>query len=99
MGGRVALLLCLIAVSGAAAATQATTAESTVTFLPPPDKVDLLKAVTDPQLEGEKCCTRSGVKMMATAAKCCTMVLLVTLVVLLLYQSLKTWQSTTFAGY
>lgn len=53
MGARVALLLCLIAVSGAAAATLATTAESTVTFLPPPDKVDLLKAVTDPQLEGE----------------------------------------------
>jgi hypothetical protein len=53
MGASSALLLCLIAVSGAAAATLATTAESNIAFLPPPDKVDLLKAVTDPQLEGE----------------------------------------------
>lgn len=28
-------------------------ADSNLTFLTPPDKVNLLKAVTDPQLEGE----------------------------------------------
>lgn len=68
MGASIALLLCLLAFEGAAAATSATTAESTIAFLPPPDKVDVLKAVTDPQLEGEACCKYASQQMMVVAA-------------------------------
>jgi hypothetical protein len=51
------LLTCLVAADSAAARVysiaDAKAAAATLEFLPAPDKVDLLKQVTDPQLDGE----------------------------------------------